>query len=396
MFALSLPAVLGVVGLATDFAMLQGKQAVLQAAADQAALAATKELTLASASKTTIEHVARATALANISDEAGAVEVTAVIDDAADSVKVTITQQWAPFLAHMFEAAVTPVVVDATAALYGESKLCVLALSPTEYGAVALTKAAKMQADGCTVYSNSKHSGSLHLGDTATVEAGLVCTVGGVSNNGGLNADKVVTDCPVLADPLAARAAPKIGTCDQSNVKITTGTVMLQPGVYCGGIRVSGAAVVNFSEGEYIIKDGPLHVTDTAQIHGKNVGFYFKGSMSGFWFLKDATIDLEGREEGTMAGLLFHDDPLNANLLRTHYVSATKAHNLTGTIYLPGATFMIDPAASVAGDSAYTAIVAKRLLVQNGPTLVLNTNYSDTPVPVPNGIKAAADVRLVN
>jgi hypothetical protein len=83
-------------------------------------------------------------------------------------------------------------------------------------------------------------------------------------------------------------------------------------------------------------------------------------------------------------------------LLRVHTVSARNATNLTGTIYMPNANFIVNPTATVGENSAYTAIVAKRLIVENGPTLVLNTNYEDTPVPVPDGIRLSTDVHLID
>ena len=94
-----------------------------------------------------------------------------------------------------------------------------------------------------------------------------------------------------------------------------------------------------------------------------------------------------------MAGLLFFEDA-NSTLFRIHNIRATNAFNLTGTIYLPRGFLLVDPAATVAAKSAYTAIIAKRLLVENGPSLVLNTDYASTQVPVPDGIRSSADVVL--
>jgi hypothetical protein len=53
----------------------------------------------------------------------------------------------------------------------------------------------------------------------------------------------------------------------------------LLPGVYRGGLKIFGDAVVNLKEGEYIIKDGPLLVSEKAQLHGKNVGFFMAGKL---------------------------------------------------------------------------------------------------------------------
>jgi len=170
-------------------------------------------------------------------------------------------------------------------------------------------------------------------------------------------------------------------------------TVTLSPGVYCGGITVMNGSNVTFSPGNYIIKDGPFIVKDTSKIKGKNVAFYLTGLLSLIQFFDNATIDLSGAEDGVMAGLLFFEDP-SSTVLRVHNIRASNAFNLTGTIYLPKGNLMVDPAAAVAQQSAYTAIIVNKLTVDNGPSLVLNTNYGGTSVPVPDGIRASADVVL--
>jgi Flp pilus assembly protein TadG len=51
MTAIALPALLGVLGLASDYAQFSSKRTELQGAADKAALAAAKELSLATSSR---------------------------------------------------------------------------------------------------------------------------------------------------------------------------------------------------------------------------------------------------------------------------------------------------------------------------------------------------------
>ena len=59
---------------------------------------------------------------------------------------------------------------------------------------------------------------------------------------------------------------------------------------------------------------------------------------------------------------------------------------LLGTIYLPRSILLVNSNAPVADKSAYTAIVAGRLWLQEGPTLTLNANYGATDVPVPGSL----------
>ena len=69
---------------------------------------------------------------------------------------------------------------------------------------------------------------------------------------------------------------------------------------------------------------------------------------------------------------------------------------LLGTIYLPQGRFTVDAEQSVAEESAYTALVVKRLELSAGPRLVLNTDYDETDVPVPVGVGPTGATRLVN
>lgn len=401
--AVATPAVFAVVGVAADFAAFTMKKGELQAAADAAALAATRELSViqtggamaakASTGGGTIEEIAKSYVTSAIGDRGGAVSTAVEIDEGSGTVKVTVTENWQPFFAHFLGADITPVASDARAELVGESKVCIIATTASGLGAVSMTKNSHLEAKGCSIYSNSTNSSGFYLGSGSTIDAELVCSAGGVYDNGGTSTTKVLTDCPPLADPLAGRAPPSFGACDFSKTSISSGSVTLQPGVYCGGIAVSGAAKVTFAPGNYIIKDGLFFVKDTASITGQNVGFYLTGTLSLIQFWGDATIDLSGAEDGDMAGLLFFEDP-KSGPFRIHNIRSKHASNLTGTIYLPKGNLLVDPTAAVAEKSAYTAIVAKRLIVDNGPSLVLNTNYGATKVPVPAGIRSSADVVL--
>ena len=397
MLALSLPVLLGGVGVATDFSLYSMKKTTLQAAADQAAIAGARELSLARQDNETIAATAATIVRAYVNNDSLNLKVKTEVMNEDNKVKVGVSEIWTPFFAHFIDSGVTPISAEATAGLFGESKLCVLALSPTGTGAVSMIDQSSLDAQGCTVYSNSSHASSVYMGGSASIEAQHMCTVGGVTDNGSLNAGKVVTDCPALADPLKSRTGLKVGACQFTKLIYLTGKHELQPGVYCGGLTIAGDAVVTLSpNGEYIIKDGPLVVTDKATLQGEDVGIYFTGIFGVLNFMKNATIDLSGRETGPMAGMLLFDDPSIKSLLRVHNISATNARNLTGTIYLPNANLLVDPAATVGEDSAYTAIVVRRLIVQGGPTLVLNTNYNETAVPVPQGIRSSADVMLID
>ena len=62
---------------------------------------------------------------------------------------------------------------------------------------------------------------------------------------------------------------------------------------------------------------------------------------------------------------------------------------LLGTIYLPTGELSIDANQPIADKSAYTAFVVRMLTANSGPTVTLNTNYDQTDIPVPDGIRGA-------
>lgn len=395
MFALSAPALLGTIGLTSDYAMGSMKESALQSAADNAALAAARELTVSSSTDANVVSSANNYVTEELRGKDDAATSVVLIDRKVGSVKVTVSEAWTPLFAQYFNAAITPIIVTATAKLAGSTNICVLSLTPKGVGGIALTNNSSVTANGCGLYANSTDASAIVVSSFSKIVSPLVCSAGGVINGGGISSTAILTDCPTMPDPLASRPAPKYGACDFNKTKISSGYMTLSPGVYCGGIQVSGNAVVTFNPGTYVIKDGLFNVTNTASIKGKDVAFYLTGFPTYLFFTGDATIDLSGAESGDMAGLLFFEDR-STGFLNIHDISASHASNLTGTIYMPKGNLFVHPAAAVGENSAYTAIVVNRLIVDQGPSLTLNTNYSATQVPVPAGIQASATVVLAN
>ena len=395
MFALGLPGLLAAIGVASDFAILEMKRSSLQAAADSSALAAAKELSISSSTDITVTNAAKNYINVELTSNDSAAVPTVTVNRKEGSVTVALSESWTPFFAQFISSGITPVDVQATAKLAGSTNICVLSLSPTGVGGIMMTSNSTVTANGCGLYANSTDKQAIVVATSSKITSPLICSGGGATNVGASTSSPILTDCPKTPDPLAARPAPKYGACDYNKTKITSGSATLLPGVYCGGIEVSGTASVNFDPGTYIIKDGLFNVKNTASIKGKNVAFFLTGFPTFLFFTNDATIDLSGAETGDMAGLLFYEDPATG-VLNIHDISASHANNLTGTIYMPKGNLFVHPAASVGQNSAYTAIVVNRLIVDQGPSLTLNTNYSATQVPVPSGIQATATVVLAN
>jgi hypothetical protein len=194
---------------------------------------------------------------------------------------------------------------------------------------------------------------------------------------------------------LVSRPPPPVGSCREQDAAYSHYTGQLQPGVYCGGLTIKASSDVTLRPGIYVFKDGPLIIESSSIVAGKGVGLFFTGANASFTFGSSSKVDLEAPTTGPMAGLVAYQ---NRSSSETDFViTSNKARKLIGTIYLPNGNLIVDANEKVADGSAYTAIVVKRLKLSKGPNLVLNTDYDQTLVPVPEGIGPPSDkARLLN
>ncbi len=410
--AVCAPILIGAVGLCLDYFLYFDQKSRLQQAADIAALASVKEISLAGTNfskSNQLEEISTSYARAAYfkTPEEAASDINLSINSQPDlgnsEVVVELSYKWMPMFAQFFDAKVTPIVVSAKAKLAGDALTCVIGLMPPQTLAKAsihLDNNAVLKADGCGVFSNSTSKYGLRADGKASMTAQSICSAGGVLSFGKNSfIPTPISDCPKINDPLEDRSPPSYGNCTYTDLTIST-NMELEPGVYCGGLKIISNASVALKPGVFVIKDGPLIVTDTASFIGKGVSFFLTGDKSIFEFHSDTTIDLAAMDSGGMAGLLFFEDrevkysfefnPLFLKSfpsdVRMHKISSNNARNLLGTLYLPRSILLIDANAPVADSSAYTAIVTGRLWLQKGPILTLNSDYTKTTVPVPNGL----------
>lgn len=394
-FAVALPAVLGAVGIATDYGLLEMKRTHLQNVADQTAISAVKELSLANSEDVSIESVADSYAHSMVEEDHSTLKVEISVDEEGGKVGVILREEWSPFFAHFLNADVTPIVVNASAKLAGKMNLCVLALDPSGTKAMHMDKLAHLQANGCAVYSNSSHAQGIRLDLNSELTAATICSVGGVKAKTSAVSPAPTTDCAVIPDPLSSRQPTQLTGCTKTKLKLKTGATTLSPGRYCGGLTITGDAQVTFTKGDYVIEGGAFEISGNAVAVAENTSFYLEGENSVLKFTGQSTLNLSGAEDGPMAGMLFFEDRSVATG-RVHRINSANANELTGTIYLPRGKLRVDPNNSVAQDSAFTAIIAYQVEIDEGPTLVLNTNYGDTNVPAPEGIQIDTQVVLAN
>jgi hypothetical protein len=366
----------------------------MQNAADAAAFAGAKEMSLADAKQENVPEVVKAIVKKFVeADDGTDANAETTIHNDPLQVEVKLTKKVPLHFGGLFGIPETTVDAVSIAQVVGQPNLCVLALENSEAAAINLTHNARLTGSNCAVFSNSSSTSGLAVAQGAQLVASTVCSAGGIAGRGTI-APTPYQDCPQFEDPLASRPEPVVGRCDHIATVIAARTVTLRPGTYCLGLKIIGLSKVTFEPGVYIIKDGPFLVAGSSEIVGHDVGFFLTG-LTFFTFDPLTRIELTAPTRGPLAGLLFFGSRNQSKLL-INTILSDRAHVLTGTIYLPTTTFVADAVARIASDSAYTAIVTRRIVLRDGPHLVLNTRYSETDIPVPEGIKAAGQpVRLI-
>lgn len=420
-FSLVAPVILLAMGATVDYASAISGKRNLQTIADTAALAGARATRLGNATQSSVASAVSNAVAANA--RGGTISTTTTVATGMMSVTVSLAQDIPTRFGAIVGIANTRAAATATARISGGAPLCVASLATSDpklasvptpttdkIGALTLAalaldvlllpnpglmmlKGAKITAPNCFVSTNLPKSYSMLLLDTAKLTARSIQSGGGFVGVVGVNYSAApVKDSPAAADPLISQPAPTVPSgCSYTNMTVNTATT-LAPGVYCGGLHVTGGANVTLMPGVYVIKDGSFMVDSGSTLSGNGVGFYLtatlptsKSTFPNLYFGSDTHISLSAAATGEMAGLLFFEDralPTGA----LHAILSNDARNLLGTIYLSRGFLGVAATSPVADQSAYTIIVANALLLYGGPELILNTNYSATAVPVPQGV----------
>lgn len=153
----------------------------------------------------------------------------------------------------------------------------IIVLDQTGSGALTAVGNANVAVSGGGVIAvDSGASDAITASGNAQVAAGTIDVSGSIRTNGNANvAGDINSGFAPVADPLASLAPPTASnTVFSQTYKITHGHVTLKPGVYAGGIQVSGQASVFLQPGIYVLQGGGLQITGGASVVGNGVLLY--------------------------------------------------------------------------------------------------------------------------
>jgi len=392
-FGIAAGALVAVGGGVVDYTKQTAAYSHLQGVADGAVLVGANELKLSGSTgyqQAKVQSVAAAYVKRNVKENIAMPDTAINVSPESGNLQVTLTGVVkTPFFGMLGLNSASKVTVRSSARIVGGLPLCVLAMEETKEKAIAATGSSKLTATGCTVQSNSVHVKSIEVWGRARLDTGLTCSAGGADGGGSNYNPAATTDCPAITDPLASKPAPSITNCDFNDTMIPNGSHTLVPGVYCGGIKITGRADVEFSPGRYVIKDGKFEMTGRSISQGNYVSFYFTGDGSALKITGQAEVEFSAIKTGVAAGLLMYENRHNVKPV-VHEITSPNVESLVGTIYFPKSEFRVSINSSgngdVAKESAFTVIIARMLTLNGRSNLVLNTDYAGTDVPLPSSI----------
>jgi hypothetical protein len=385
LLAMILTVLLACVSIASDFGLFQNDRRKMQNAADSAAMAGEQEINAgnAGAAVSAAKHDAE---LNGYTD--GASQITVTVNNpplsgphSGDSSAVeVIVSRVQPTMLLKFVNISTIKISARAVAIEGNAPYCLMALNPTATNAISLFGAALLQT--CALVDDSNASKAFGIFGVALWHASSIGIVGGYDFDLlPFVSPKPVTGIAPVKDPLAHLQAPSIGSCDHTNYSLgPIGIGTLYPGVYCGGITITGLAILHLQPGTYVIRGGGLNVLGGSVMTGTGVTFYLTGDSTypyGGVNILGATVNsLVAPTSGAMEGILFFQDrnisgataAANPNTI----VGASLAR-YEGTFYFPTTKLNYTINASVA---AYTAIVADTININLAAVGAVNNDYS--------------------
>lgn len=382
---------------AIDLLAVSTAQSRLQAIADAGALAGAPSLALATDGAAARERAA-SFVVAEVSQWPDAPDYEAtyeIIDQGGQrAIHVLLRGHRPSFFANMLPPGGWHFVGDATATSVGLVPLCVLVTGDRGVHLLNVTGTSRMNAPSCLVHSNRDIEVAGGSITAAAVQA--------VTSARGFISPSANTGAAPIDDPFAGldlerqRGLGFFLTCSvaelANRIKVTSGTHSIAPGRHCGGIDARGTARIVLQPGEHVFVQGHLVIDETARLEGQDVVLFFDDA-SKFEFKGQAMVSLDGRKSGAYAGIVMGS--LRANR-QDFIISADHVESLLGVIYVPSARLIVEGAADVARDSAWTVIVAKQVLMRGSPSLFINANYDASDVPVPAGVgPRAGGSRLV-
>jgi hypothetical protein len=380
LFALTLPAVVGVAGLGVETGFWYYQQRELQAAADVAAIAGAVEKRAGNDDNIEASALYEARLhgfdgnLYQISDPPTAGDYTDAL-----AVEVELRIQANRFFSSFFSNEAVYLEARGVAKYAVDGQACMLALDPEADGAMTFTGNAMTMINGCNIMSNSLSDSALIVTGSADVTVPCAMAAGGVDVDDGLN----LTSCTEAqggmtpaADPFRNLAEPNTaGAC--KTLPSSNGAATITPGRFCGGGNLKGTKT--FAPGIYVIDGGNFRINANANVAGAGVTFFLTNGAT-VDFNGSAKVTFSAPTTGTYKGVLFYGDRDDDGI--SSKFNGNAQSSMTGAIYLPSQE--LEFLGNFSGTNGCMRLIARTIKITGSSTMNANCSglgLTDMPLP---------------
>ena len=377
--AVLLTLLVSMVGLVIDSGLLMASYREAQNAADAAALAGVYDLirgdTNATAATDATTFVT-GSSYNNLSNVTVVINIPPKLDATyagkANYVEAVVTCPSTTYFMQVLPGfnANQSVTAHAVAGIeWGSLSAGVLALTPTGTG-LAVSGNATLAVPAAVIVDSTagnavamSQNGALQATTVDITGRDSVTGAASISNYGAPGPNPVQTGVLPSPDlfsylPTPTAANGVVNTSQSTTTLNISGTTTLNPGVYTGGISITGKANVTLNPGIYVLQGGGLNISGNASVSGSGVLFYNPGSdynatnggadagdpldvlnqnfvpdasanFGGINLSGNANVQLAPPTSGAFAGILFYQRRANNQAVNI----AGDALGLSGTIY---------------------------------------------------------------
>ena len=236
--------------------------------------------------------------------------------------------------------------------------ICILALGRRRSVGIQFVDDGKVKAKNCVIWSDAYGPQSITFDGRGKVESESLCAVGRVGSLGQFKVKPGPQSyCEFVPDPLSDWSGPVVGPCTHTdNGWIRRTTAVLEPGVYCGGLRVD-AKNINLQSGLFIIKDGPLILRGSSKIKGKAASIYLTGPGSYLDIDGKSKVEIIALQDGPMAGIAIAADSTTVEDGKS-LITGRSDLKIGGVVYLPNHKLVYRGESDTWAASPVTTIIA--------------------------------------
>jgi hypothetical protein len=380
MLALAALPLFASVGASVDFGRAASARAGMQAALDATALMMAKDAKVADATQLT----ASASDYFNAnfhSSEVGNLQTTVSTSSESSGYSVSMAATGVVttrFMGVMGFSSLS-VSVHSNAVSTADGLGCILSLNPHASGAATGQGSTNVVLNGCSLYDNSDSSTALTVGGSAQITALSVGVVGNLTGRSNITTTQgIMTGIGAVADPYATASFPAFSGCTQQNFS-SHDTITIDPGVYCGGMKLNAGANVTLTAGIYYLDGGDLTMNGGATMTGSGVTLVFTSqNKSGYATASingNATVNLTPPRSGSTAGIVIFGDR-NIPVGTTFKFNGGANQYLGGAIYVP--TGAINFAGGAGTSTSCTQIIGNTVTFVGNSSLAINCSSYET------------------